>query len=63
MWARTQGCAARHALVSRMACHDPLWSYIDVLSSRKPFSWLSFPILSKDPCPEPRCFFRQDLEP
>jgi hypothetical protein len=32
LWARTQGCVARHAQVSRIASHDPLWSYPDVLS-------------------------------
>jgi hypothetical protein len=32
LWARTQGCATRHAQVSRIASHDPLWSYTDVLS-------------------------------
>jgi hypothetical protein len=37
LWARTQGCAARHALVSRSASHDPLWSYTDVLSFRELF--------------------------
>jgi hypothetical protein len=37
LWARTQGCAAWHALVSRIASHDPLWSYTNVLSFRELF--------------------------
>jgi hypothetical protein len=30
-------CAARHAQVSRIPSHDPLWSYTDVLSFRELF--------------------------
>jgi hypothetical protein len=42
LWAHTQGCAARHAQVSRIASHDTLWSYTDVLSFHELFlSYLS----------------------
>jgi hypothetical protein len=37
LWRPTHGCVAWHALVSRNASHDPLWSYTDVLSSRESF--------------------------
>jgi hypothetical protein len=56
LWRATQGCAARHTQASRIASHDPLWSYINVLSSREPFPWMSFPILSEDPYLKPRNF-------
>jgi hypothetical protein len=45
LWHATQGCATQHAHVSRIASHDPLWSYTNVLSSHEPFSLVIIPDL------------------
>jgi hypothetical protein len=47
LWACTQGCAARHALVSGLLVMIHYETIVDVLFSCDPFPWLSPCILSK----------------
>jgi hypothetical protein len=47
LWACTQGCAARHALVSWLLVMIHYETIVDVLFSYDPFPWLSPCILSK----------------
>jgi hypothetical protein len=56
LWRATQGCAAQHAQVSRIASHDPLWSYTNVLSSRKPLPLDIVPYLIRGLVPQTKRF-------
>jgi hypothetical protein len=56
LWRATQGCAARHAQVLRIASHNPLWSYTNVLSSHEPFSLDIVPYLVRRSVPQTKRF-------